>query len=82
MGRWIVMAVVWVTVGAMMFTAQMEFFAKISDPMIGGTLQTYIHHHHPASLLLGVIIIPAPAASAAAVQSTADFIHHSCALNI
>lgn len=36
------MAVVWVTVGAMMFTAQMEFFAKISDPMIGGTLQTYI----------------------------------------
>lgn len=27
----------------MMFTAQMEFFAKVADPMIGGTYMTLLN---------------------------------------
>lgn len=41
--RWIIMAIVWVMVSAMMFTAQMEFFARIADPLIGGTYMTLLN---------------------------------------
>jgi hypothetical protein len=37
------MAIVWVMVSAMMFTAQMEFFARIADPLIGGTYMTLLN---------------------------------------
>ena len=40
---WLMMAIVWVIVSTTMFTAQMEFFAKVSDPMIGGTYMTLLN---------------------------------------
>ena len=37
------MAILWVMVSAAMFTAQMEFFARIADPLIGGTYMTLLN---------------------------------------
>ena len=37
------MAVVWTVVSTTMFSAQMEFFAKIADPAIGGSYMTLLN---------------------------------------
>eukprot|EP01047_Picozoa_sp_COSAG01_P038144 COSAG01_NODE_3078_length_6628_cov_30.180885_3_plen_94_part_00 len=40
---WVGMAVLWVVTMTTMFTAQMEFFAGIADPRIGGTYMTLLN---------------------------------------
>jgi len=43
LGSWLVVTCVWTAVQAIMFACQMAFFAKISDPAIGGTYMTLLN---------------------------------------